>query len=124
ALDELRADGVIESRRGSGSFVRGPHVAAAVGTRIAEHFSSTPHIDLSSGNSPDPSHLPAVKVDVAMLMAEGGGPGVQALGLPALRRAIAERHTRRGLVTDADEVHVTAGAHHAVALAVACCAGR
>lgn len=117
ALDELRAEGLVTSRRGSGTTVRGLHVTTP-GTRIAEHFLTTVGIDLAAGNPADASHLPAVSVDVADLLAGGGGPGVQPLGLPSLRSALAERHTAHGRVTDADQVHVTAGAHQALALTV------
>lgn len=117
ALDELRAEGTVESRQGSGTVVRTPQRAIA-GKRIAEHFSVVPGIDLAAGNPPDPSHLPPVSLDVAALLAGGGGPGVQPLGLPALRSALADRHSASGRLTDASQIHVTAGAHQAIALVV------
>src|SRR5205085_4672227 len=120
ALDELRADRIVESRQGSGTVVHGPHRSLS-SSRIAEHFSALPGIDLAAGNPPDPSHWPAVKIDVSELIAEGGGPGVQPLGLEALRRALAERHTREGLLTEIVQVHVTAGAHQATSLVVGAC---
>jgi DNA-binding transcriptional MocR family regulator len=120
ALDELRADGVVESRRGSGSVVRGGH-RAVPSTRIDEHCAEWPGIDLASGNPPDPSHWPPLSVDVADLIADGGGPGVQPLGLVALRAVLAARHTEDGRLTDVAQVHVTAGAHQAVALVVGTC---
>lgn len=119
ALDELRAEGTVESRQGSGTVVREVHAGAVAGTRIAEHFSHAGHgIDLAAGNPPDASHLPPVHLDVAALLARGGGPGVQPLGLPALRAALAERHSAHGRLTDPGQVHVTAGAHQAVSLSV------
>ncbi|MGI8684000.1 MAG: PLP-dependent aminotransferase family protein [Acidimicrobiales bacterium] len=122
ALDRLRADALVESRQGSGSRVRG--IQRSVGSsRIAEHFSEGRGVDLASGNPPDPSHWPPLSIDVADLIAEGGGPGVQPLGLPALRAALAARHAAAGRPTDAEEVHVTAGAHQAIALTVGMCAG-
>lgn len=124
ALDELRAEGTLESRQGSGTVVRSRHGQASPGTRIAEHFSAAPGIDLAAGNPPDPSHLPPISLDVAGLLASGGGPGVQPLGLPALRAALAERHGETGRLTDPDQVHVTAGAHQAIALSVGALSGR
>lgn len=118
ALDELRAEGTVESRQGSGTTVRNLSARAIAGTRIADHFSYVPGVDLATGNPPDVSHLPPVRVDVAALLAGGGGPGVQPLGLPALRAALADRHSENGHLSDASQVHVTAGAHQAVALAV------
>ncbi|MDP9075655.1 MAG: winged helix-turn-helix domain-containing protein, partial [Actinomycetota bacterium] len=57
ALDELRAEGIIESRQGSGSVVRSGHRSIA-STRIAEHFAEWPGVDLAAGNPPNPSHWP------------------------------------------------------------------
>jgi DNA-binding transcriptional MocR family regulator len=48
---------------------------------------------------------------------------VQPLGLESLRAALADRHTREGLLTDRAQIHVTAGAHQALALVVRACAG-
>ncbi len=118
ALDELRADGTVESRQGSGTVVRDVHARTIAGTRIAEHFAEVGGIDLAAGNPPDASHLPPIHVDVAALLARGGGPGVQPLGLPALRSALAERHAEHGRLTQSSQIHVTAGAHQAVSLSV------
>lgn len=124
ALDDLRADGALVSRQGSGTVVRGAPAPAMSTTRIGEHLREWPGIDLAAGNPPDPSHWPPVSLDVADLIAEGGGPGVQPLGLYALRAALAERHTADGRVTDVDQVHVTAGAHQALALLASACVRR
>ena len=106
------------SRQGSGTTVRSAYARAVAGSRIAEHFLPVSGIDLAAGNPPDASHLPPVSVDVAALLAGGGGPGVQPLGLPALRAALARRHSEHGHVTDPSQIHVTAGAHQAVSLVV------
>lgn len=120
ALDELGAEGVVEARQGSGRTVRAalPSIASS---RIAQHFSEGPGVDLSAGNPPDPSHLPAVKIEVADLLADGGGPGVQPLGLAALREALAHRYRQDGRLTDVAQIHVTAGAHQAISLTVGAC---
>jgi DNA-binding transcriptional MocR family regulator len=60
---------------------------------------------------------------VAALLAGGGGPGVHPLGLPALRAALADRYGEYGRLTDPSQIHVTAGAHQAVSLAVGALAG-
>lgn len=121
ALDELRSEGVVESRQGSGRTVRAA-VRSIASSRIAQHFSEEPGVDLSAGNPPDPSHLPPVKIDVADLLADGGGPGVQPLGLVALREALAHRYGEHGRLTDVAQIHVTAGAHQAISLTVGACA--
>lgn len=124
ALDELRADGTVESRRGSGTRVRNQYSSTVVGTRVAQHFSSVTGVDLAAGNPPDPSHLPPVRLDVAALLAGGNGPGIEPLGLPALRKALADGYCAQGKITDPGQIHVTAGAHQAISLAVRALAGR
>ena len=129
ALDELRGEGLLTSTQGSGTYVSGPSAPSPIGTRVAEHLLTGPGIDLATGNPPDLSHLPPVTVDMTLLTAAGGGPGVNAFGLPAMRQAIAELYTTGGLSapprpTTADEIHITSGAHQAIALLVASLAGR
>lgn len=123
ALDELRAEGVVESRQGSGTVVLGTPTPRLQGSRMANHFGGWSGVDLSAGNPPDPSHLPPISVDISDLLAAGAGPGVQPLGLPSLRSALADRHSALGLVTSPDEVHVTAGAHQAARLAISAVVG-
>jgi DNA-binding transcriptional MocR family regulator len=124
ALDELRADGLVTSTPGRGTFVVAPATGMPAGTRVAEHLSGLHGIDLATGNPPDASHLPPVHLDVGAMLAQGGGPGMYPLGLPAMRESVAA-HLRRstGRHIDAAEVHVTSGAHQAMALMVACLAG-
>jgi DNA-binding transcriptional MocR family regulator len=129
ALDELRGEGLLTSTQGSGTYVCGPSAPSPVGTRVAEHLLTGPGIDLATGNPPDLSHLPPVTVDMTLLNAAGGGPGVNAFGLPAMRQAIADLYTTGRLSasprpTTADEIHITAGAHQAIALLVASLTGR
>ncbi len=123
ALQHLRDERIVLSRQGSGSVVQ------AVGTptptsRVAQHFSPFSGIDLAAGNPPDPSHWPSLQLDVADLIADGAGPGVQPLGLEPLREALAERHSAAGLLTDPSQIHITSGGHQAIALVVAAHAGR
>jgi DNA-binding transcriptional MocR family regulator len=124
ALDELRGAGMLESTPGRGTFVVAPALDSPAGTRVAEHLSGLHGIDLATGNPPDPSHLPPIQLDVGAMLAQGGGPGMYPLGLPAMREAVAE-HLRRttGRHTDAEQVHVTSGAHQAMALMVGCLTG-
>jgi DNA-binding transcriptional MocR family regulator len=124
ALDELRSEGLVASRQGSGTVVVGPDAPGTPGTRIADHFGGTGGIDLAAGNPPDPSHLPPVALDVAALIAGGEGPAVQPLGLAALRTALAQRHGAAGRLTDPEQIHVTGGAHQAISLLVGAVAGR
>jgi DNA-binding transcriptional MocR family regulator len=116
ALDELRHDGRLASRQGSGTFVVGSATSAPFGTRVAAHLSSGPGIDLAKGDAPDLSHLPSVSVEMWQLTATCDGAAVNTAGLPMMRKAVADLYTRggvtgRGRPTDPDEVHVTAGSH-------------
>lgn len=124
ALDELRADGLVASRQGSGTVVSHASPVELGGTRIAEHYDVGHGIDLLTGNPPDPSHLPPITLDIAAMMAMGGGPGISPLGLPVLRRALATRHTQLGRYTEPEQIHVTSGAHQALALLFGALVGR
>lgn len=129
AYDTLRSEGVVESRQGSGTRVRG----GSPGGRppgMVEPFAVSPIyrtlIDvrddvISLAAATFPAHplvteaaAEAIAQDGDKLMAHHGYlPG----GLPALRRALAERLTRLGTPTTPDQVLVTTGAQQAVNLA-------
>ncbi|MEZ5261120.1 MAG: PLP-dependent aminotransferase family protein [Acidimicrobiales bacterium] len=123
ALDELRSEGLIVSRRGSGTQVSHPAAEHPPGLRIAGHFEPLTGIDLLAGNPADASHLPPLTVDVAALLAGGSGPAASPLGLGVLRTALARRHRERGWPTGAEHIHVTSGAHHGIAVALGVLAG-
>lgn len=123
ALDELRHEGLLRSRQGSGTVVAGSASPLLVGTRVAEHLSSGPGIDLAKGDAPDLSHLPTVTIEMWQLNATCGGAAVNTAGLPAMRHAIAALYCEGGTTgrprhTEAEQVHVTAGSHQASALLV------
>jgi DNA-binding transcriptional MocR family regulator len=129
ALDELRAEGRLASRQGSGTYVAGPAVSVPFGTRVAEHLLSGPGIDLAKGDAPDLSHLPPVSVDMAQLNATCAGPAVTVAGLSVMRRAIADLYARGGTTgrprpTGDDQIHVTAGSHQASHLLLSTLATR
>jgi DNA-binding transcriptional MocR family regulator len=117
--DALRAAGVLRSRRGSGSWTTLPTDRSDAGP--ASPFS--PHGDRSlfdlahaAPAAPAGPLRAATAAAVHDLDAHLGGHGYDLLGLPALRAAIAERFTARGLPTTPDQVLVTAGAQHALGL--------
>jgi len=108
----LRETGVVLSRRGSGTVVRSSGAASPEPWAASEQ-----DIDLSSA-CPEPwSGLAELG---ARAMAEHSDAfrlvGYDTLGLPALRAAIAERYTLRGLPTAPEQVMVTLGAQHAIFL--------
>jgi DNA-binding transcriptional MocR family regulator len=126
AYDSLRADGLLQSRQGSGTRVRGD--ASRRGT--ARHIPLNPvyrsliedHrgvISLTAAAAPaHPRVAEALRVvtedDAAKLL---GTIGYFPAGLPELREGIAELLTRDGLPTAVDQVVVTTGAQQAVNLA-------
>lgn len=125
ALDELRAEGRISSRPGRGSEVVGRAGPAPLPRRIGVHFlDEAAPVNLSAGHPPDASHLPAFTLGPEDLTAEGGGHGLSPQGLPALRQGLAGLHIDGGLLTSADQVHVTNGSHHALAIVAEAMAAR
>jgi DNA-binding transcriptional MocR family regulator len=115
ALDRLREDGLVASRRGAGSWITSPRrhrlePAPAEGAVL---------IDLARASPPAVAGLiPAVDAARRRLCEELTGHGYSDLGLPDLRARIAERYTARGLPTTPAQVMVTNGAHHAFVLAL------
>jgi DNA-binding transcriptional MocR family regulator len=129
ALDELRGEGWLRSVQGSGTYVAGPATPVPFGTRVAEHLSSGPGIDLAKGDAPDLSHLPSVSIEMWQLNATCGGAAVNTAGLPAMREAIADLYARGGTtglprITEPGQIHVTGGSHQATSLLVSTLAPR
>ncbi|MGW6935172.1 MocR-like transcription factor YczR [Lentzea sp. NPDC054927] len=112
ALDQLRAEGVVESRRGAGSWINGP-VGAGGGITGGDDTL----IDLSRAAPPAlPSLRMAMDVALGQMPEHLASHGYDERGLPVLRQRIADRYTSRGLPTSADQIVVTSGAQHAWAL--------
>ncbi|MCI4657981.1 aminotransferase-like domain-containing protein [Cryobacterium zhongshanensis] len=121
AYRELRAAGLLSSVRGSGSVVRlpgsGAGSLAAAGPGSGSASGDTSVLDLSKATMSALGGL----ADVAARAAEDlsrhlNGPGFDPVGIPELRAAIAERYRVRGLPTDPEQIMVTIGAQHAIAL--------
>nr|WP_201776712.1 PLP-dependent aminotransferase family protein [Allosalinactinospora lopnorensis] len=131
AYGELRTEGLLDSRQGSGTRVS-PGLAPArpdgwvPGGRGAPMYQrlldgSGDLISLSSVRSEGlPEVAEAVREvaaeDLPALMAEAG---YHPRGLPALRAAVAEHYTGKGLATHPGQIVVTTGAHQAIALVAA-----
>ncbi|MGN6333033.1 MAG: PLP-dependent aminotransferase family protein [Motilibacteraceae bacterium] len=132
AYERLRVDGFLASRQGSGSWTRLPGDPAAgprePGLQQAFGLPDAPHgaaddvglaqvLDLVHAAPPAPSAVgAAMRAAVAELPRHLPGPGYAVDGLAVLRAAVAARHTARGLPTRPEQVHVTNGAQHALAL--------
>ena len=121
ALDELRADGLVSSRHGSGTIVAEaagrstPAGLTFAETALADHRA----INLAVSAPADASVLGDLVLTVADLVSVDPAHGYAPDGLPSLRAALAARHTAAGLPTSPEGIHVTNGAQHALALILA-----
>lgn len=112
AYADLRESGYLDSVRGSGSVARLP---ARVG--LVPDVLVTDQLDFSKAVLPaHPAVADAAQRAAAALPAFLDESGFDAIGMRVARQAIADRYTARGLPTDADEILITVGAQHAIAL--------
>ena len=122
AYRELRDSGHLTSRRGAGSWTALP-AGHRVGTsglwtperRRRPHRPGLRRAARARRSSPRPP--PRRSADLPPYT---GGAGYHPAGLPALREAIADRFTARGLPTDADQIMITTGV---AARRSTCCCG-
>jgi len=129
AYDLLVADGLVERRRGSGTYVLGP---GALGLPSGREGSALVHrlVDRSAGGSAlidlsisvlsDSAGLPAVEVRTADLAAVVPDTGYSPWGISTLRELLADHVSGWGLPTTPDEVVITTGAQQAISAAAAC----
>jgi DNA-binding transcriptional MocR family regulator len=125
--DALRDAQLLRSRRGAGSWTQLPPELAGSGrvSPFFPHGSADAPLDLAHAALPAPSAALRRAAAEAVGDLDGylGGHGYEMLGLPVLRAAIADRFTSRGLPTEPNQILVTAGALHAVTLALAALTG-
>ncbi len=116
AYRELRDRGYLRSMQGSGSVAQVPYherIVSALGTEVTgQRFNLTtacppPWAGLREITEHTVAEHPEIFID----------PGFDILGIPELRADIAARYTARGLPTTPDQIMVTSGAQHAIALA-------
>ncbi|WP_066039484.1 MocR-like transcription factor YczR [Herbiconiux solani] len=112
AYRELRDAGYTRSVRGSGSVTRLPGRAP-----VAGHDATGDYIDFTKATMPSyPGLYAATERVMGDWAAELGGTGIDPFGSLALRQAVADRYTERGLPTSVEQVMITIGAQHAIAL--------
>ncbi|MFC3996466.1 PLP-dependent aminotransferase family protein [Nocardiopsis sediminis] len=110
----LRENGFLDSRQGSGSWTVLPGAGGGVGTPL---IPDSERIDLGAAAPPAiEGFQDAARLAVEQLAAHVGGLGYTPYGLPELRHAIARRYVERGLPTTPEQILVTNGAQHGVAL--------
>lgn len=123
AYDLLRDEGFLVSRRGSGTVTTlppgaGDRAPATLGTQ------DDALVDLSAAAPTAPPQLAeACAAALDQLPRHLDHTGYLPLGLPELRRAVADRYTARGVPTRPDQVLVTTGAQQAIHLLMTTLAG-
>lgn len=112
AYAELRDAGFLSSVRGSGSLAQLPMLSSPLADPVRSDY-----LDFSKATMPAmPQVLPAARRAAEQLPHYIGESGFDPIGLPVLREALAARYTARGLATTPDQIMVTVGAQHAIAL--------
>ncbi len=120
AYAELRATGHLSSVRGSGSVAQLPLRAP-----VSIDGGQSGLLDFSKAALPAmPQVADAAHAAAAMLPGYLGESGFDPYGIPVLREALADRFTARGLPTSPDQIIVTIGAQHAIALIARTLLGR
>lgn len=118
AYGQLRDEGYLLSRRGSGSVTHLPGGRAAA-SEIADMGEGDSFIDWTAAALPAPAGLwQAYEEALQRLPAWLSGIGYEALGLPELREAIARDYARRGCPTRPEQIIVTSGAQNGLTLAL------
>lgn len=128
ALEQLRHEGLLEARRGSGTYVIGPALPAPAQPNPIQLVRNPMFTGLTQGPSApidfclaappaDEAVEEALRAAVQDATAELRNPGYHTAGLPVLRRAVAGYLERMGLPTEEDEVLITAGSQQAIGLA-------
>ncbi len=112
AYASLRADGYLWSVRGSGSVARLPRQAPAPLDARSAAF-----IDFSKATLPAIAEVAgAARLAAEQLPAWLGESGFDPFGISVLREAVADRYEARGLPTNPDQIMITIGAQHGIAL--------
>lgn len=120
AYGHLREHGLVQSLRGSGSVTRLPGAPSTLPAPPEADY-----IDFSKAAPPALPWLPEVaRQAIDDLPAHLGDAGFDPIGTAALRAAIADRYTARGLPTTPEQIMVTIGAQHAIALLSRALVGR
>lgn len=124
AYDVLRDEGFLDSRQGAGSWTAlprtgGPHTTQPGNAGLSPFGGPGQEqiIDLGCAAPAAPTIMPdAVAAAVDELSRHTSGSGYEPAGLASLREEIAARYTARGLPTRPDQIVVTGGAQHGLAL--------
>ncbi|QKV91519.1 PLP-dependent aminotransferase family protein [Streptomyces sp. NA02950] len=121
AYEALRGEGFLESRRGAGSWTAMP-AGSPLPTRgldplPPEDAASVIDLGCAALPAPEPWLTRAMRGALDELPPYAHTHGDYPAGLPALRQALADRYTARGIPTMPEQIMVTTGAMGAVAAA-------
>ncbi|CAN5233063.1 PLP-dependent aminotransferase family protein [soil metagenome] len=123
AYNQLRDEGYLLSRQGSGSVTRIPGGRNAA-PEPQEADAGDNLLDWTAAALPAPENIWHAYEDALHQMpAWLSGIGYEALGIPRLRQAIADDYVRRGCPTRPEQIMVTSGAQHGFALLLRLFAG-
>lgn len=114
AYDQLRGEGYLVSRQGSGTFAELPEAASQWRPDESPSEGSSVLLDLTVAALPAPPLLADLAAEAATYLPTYlAASGLAPAGLAELRTAVADCYTKRGLPTGPNEVLVTSGALHA-----------
>ncbi len=120
AYARLRELGYLRSVRGSGSVTRLPALESGAAPFSTPSIGDRPEpgvVDFSKATMPAiPLVAEAAREAADLLPGFLHETGFDAWGLTAVRQSIADRYSARGVPTSVDEVMITLGAQHAIAL--------
>lgn len=124
AYGVLRDEGYLVSRQGSGTVTALPAGATARPTLpVHRPLASDGVVDLTIAACAAPRDLHAAAARALEALPAHAGHGYAPLGLDVLRQAVADRYTARGTPTTPEQVLITTGAQHAIALLLGAHAG-
>lgn len=115
AYTELRAEGYLHARRGTRSTIALPHAPAPAPGHAPAALNLAAAALAAPANAVQEAFAEAARQSAGYLQ----DTGHDMRGLPGLRSVVAKRYCARGLPTTPEEIMVTSGAQHAIALILA-----
>ncbi|HEY8719941.1 PLP-dependent aminotransferase family protein [Pengzhenrongella sp.] len=122
AYQHLRDDGVLASRRGSGTVTTLPSGARTMPATRTEPAADVVDLTMAASSAPAGTHRAYVAA-LQELPRYLPGRGYEYFGLDVLRETLAARYTERGTPTAPDEILITSGAQQAMSLVLSTVVG-
>jgi DNA-binding transcriptional MocR family regulator len=118
AYTQMRDDGYLHGRRGARSTTALP-LAVPAAAPITTTGTASANLAAATLGAPAAAVTQAFVEAAVQVAPYLHDIGIELVGVPPLREAIAERYCARGLPTEPDEIVVTTGALHAIGLILA-----